>query len=117
LPSPELQDLFRDNLLTIAFQPIVRLREGRVMAWEALGCVRYDDLSNGPVELFDWAGTLRPGVQAELSMLFRRKAVELVKDLSNPLSFSSPLIRSSLSGHSFCSRRSRSCTHSRRTST
>jgi EAL domain-containing protein (putative c-di-GMP-specific phosphodiesterase class I) len=36
------------------------------------------------VELFDLAGTLGPEVQAELSRLFRRKAVELVRDRPEP---------------------------------
>jgi EAL domain-containing protein (putative c-di-GMP-specific phosphodiesterase class I) len=36
------------------------------------------------VELFDLAGALGPEVQAELSRLFRRKAVELVKDRPEP---------------------------------
>jgi EAL domain-containing protein (putative c-di-GMP-specific phosphodiesterase class I) len=70
--------------VTMLFQPIVTLPGARVAAYEALGRGRLEGLPESPVELFDLAGALGPDKQAELSRLFRRKAVELVRDRSEP---------------------------------
>jgi EAL domain-containing protein (putative c-di-GMP-specific phosphodiesterase class I) len=70
--------------VTMFFQPIVTLPSVRVAAYEALGRGRLDGLPESPVELFDLAGSLGPDTQAQLSRLFRRKAVELVRDRTEP---------------------------------
>jgi EAL domain-containing protein (putative c-di-GMP-specific phosphodiesterase class I) len=66
------------------FQPIVSLPSMRVVAYEALGRGRLEGLPESPVELFDLAGALGPEKQAELSRLFRHRAVELVRDRPEP---------------------------------
>ena len=66
------------------FQPVVTLPGGKVSACEALGRGRFQDLPESPVELFALAEASGPEAQAELSRLFRRKAVELVKDRPEP---------------------------------
>jgi len=82
--AAKVRELIDKAAVTMHFQPVVTLPAGRIAAYEALGRGRFPDLPEGPVELFDLAGTLGPDVQAELSRLFRRKAVELVKDRPDP---------------------------------
>ncbi len=79
-----LRKLLDDGAVTMFFQPIVTLPMARVAAYEALGRGRLEGLPESPVELFDLAGALGPEAQAELSRLFRRKAVELVRDRPEP---------------------------------
>jgi EAL domain-containing protein (putative c-di-GMP-specific phosphodiesterase class I) len=76
--------LLAERAVTMFFQPIVSLPAGRVVAYEALGRGRLEGLPESPVELFDLAGALGPDKQAELSRLFRRKAVELMRDRPEP---------------------------------
>ncbi len=76
--------LLADRAVTMFFQPIVSLPSTRVVAYEALGRGRLEGLPENPVELFDLAGALGPEKQAELSRLFRRKAVELVRERPEP---------------------------------
>ena len=82
--AARVRELIDKAAVTMFFQPIVTLPGGRITAYEALGRGRFPDLPESPVELFDLAGGLGPDVQAELSRLFRRKAVELVKDRPEP---------------------------------
>ena len=80
----KVRELIEKGAVTMHFQPIVTLPGARVAAYEALGRGRFPDLPESPVELFDLAGALGPETQAELSRLFRRKAVELVKGMPEP---------------------------------
>ena len=80
----QVRDLIDQGAVTILFQPIVTLPSARVAAYEALGRGRMPGLPESPVELFDLAGALGPDAQAELSRLFRRRAVELVRDRPEP---------------------------------
>ncbi len=82
--ASKVRQLIDQGAVTMHFQPVVTLPAGRIAAYEALGRGRFPDLPESPVELFDLAGTLGADVQAELSRLFRRKAVELVKDRPDP---------------------------------
>ena len=79
-----MRTLIDEGRVTMFFQPIVTLPTGRVAAYEALGRGRMEGLPESPVELFDLAAALGPEAQAELSQLFRRKAVELVRDQTEP---------------------------------
>jgi len=79
-----VRTLLDEGAVTMFFQPIVTLPAARVAAYEALGRGRLEGLPESPVELFDLAGALGPDVQAELSRLFRRRAVELVRDRPEP---------------------------------
>lgn len=72
----ELKELLAQGAITTVFQPIVRIRDRSVVAYEALGRGRHPGLPEDPTELFRIAETL--GVEVELSRLFRRKAVESV---------------------------------------
>jgi EAL domain-containing protein (putative c-di-GMP-specific phosphodiesterase class I) len=76
--------LLDEGAVTIVYQPIVTLPAARVAAYEALGRGRLAGLPESPVELFDIAGALGPDGQAELSRLFRRRAVELMRDRPEP---------------------------------
>jgi len=71
----EVRELLRDGQVTIVFQPIVLLSRGTVAAYEALGRGRHPQLPESPLELLRIAESI--GAAAELSRLFRRKAVEL----------------------------------------
>lgn len=71
----ELKELLREGLVTMAFQPILHLPQGTVAAYEALGRGRHPRLPESPDELFRVAESV--GAEAELSRLFRRRAVEL----------------------------------------
>jgi EAL domain-containing protein (putative c-di-GMP-specific phosphodiesterase class I) len=71
----ELRELLREGQVTMVFQPIVLLARGTVAAYEALGRGRHAQLPESPLELLRIAESI--GREAELSRLFRRKAVEL----------------------------------------
>ena len=73
----ELKELLRDGAITTVFQPIVLMSGGRPTAYEVLGRGRHPGLPETPLELFRIAESM--GAEAELSRLFRRKAVELVR--------------------------------------
>ncbi len=77
----EMQELLRDSTVTIAFQPIVRIPGGVPAAYEALGRGTHPGLPQSPLDLFRIAESV--GAEAELSRLFRKKAVELVRDRPN----------------------------------
>lgn len=72
----ELPELLREGMVTTLFQPIVSLPGGAIAGYEVLGRGRHPRLPEGPVELFRIASEV--GAEAELSRLFRRKALELV---------------------------------------
>jgi EAL domain-containing protein (putative c-di-GMP-specific phosphodiesterase class I) len=74
----ELRELLHDGLVTVVYQPIVLLPHGTVAAYEALGRGRHPQLPESPAELLRIAETI--GAEAELSRLFRSRAVDLVKD-------------------------------------
>jgi EAL domain-containing protein (putative c-di-GMP-specific phosphodiesterase class I) len=80
----KIRELIDKAAVTMFFQPIVTLPSARVAAYEALGRGRMPGLPENPVELFDLAGALGAEAQAELSRLFRRRAVELVRDRPEP---------------------------------
>lgn len=82
LAPVRVRELIDKGAVTALYQPIVRLPDRAITAYEALGRGLFPGLPDSPVELFDLAGLLGPGVQAELSALFRRRAVELMRDLS-----------------------------------
>jgi EAL domain-containing protein (putative c-di-GMP-specific phosphodiesterase class I) len=82
--ASRIRELIDKGAVTMHFQPVVTLPGGKVAACEALGRGRLEGLPESPVELFALAGALGPDVQVELSHLFRRKAVELVKDRPEP---------------------------------
>jgi EAL domain-containing protein (putative c-di-GMP-specific phosphodiesterase class I) len=71
----ELRELLRESQVTVVFQPIVLLSRGTVAAYEALGRGFHPQLDESPLELLRIAETI--GKEADLSRLFRRKAVEL----------------------------------------
>jgi EAL domain-containing protein (putative c-di-GMP-specific phosphodiesterase class I) len=72
----ELRELLREGRVAPVFEPIVSLETREVVAYEALGRGRHPRLPESPLELFRIASTI--GAEAELSRLFRRKAIERV---------------------------------------
>jgi EAL domain-containing protein (putative c-di-GMP-specific phosphodiesterase class I) len=72
----ELSELLRGASVTVALQPIVTLSDGTIMGYEVLGRGRHPGLSSSPLDLFRIAKTM--GASAELSRLFRRRAVEVL---------------------------------------
>jgi len=74
----ELKELLEEGAVTVLLQPIVRLPGGQVDAYEVLGRGAHPKLPEGPIDLFKIAADI--GKEADLSRLFRRKAVEMVKD-------------------------------------
>jgi EAL domain-containing protein (putative c-di-GMP-specific phosphodiesterase class I) len=72
----ELPELIHQRQVTAYFQPIVTLPSGTLAGYEALGRGRHPRLPEAPQELFRIAAGV--GAEAELSQLFRERALELV---------------------------------------
>jgi EAL domain-containing protein (putative c-di-GMP-specific phosphodiesterase class I) len=72
----ELPQLLRERLVTVAFQPLVSLPSATLAGYEALGRGLHPRLPIDPLELFKVAAGV--GAEAELSKVFREKALELV---------------------------------------
>jgi len=70
----QLIELLELEKVEAVFQPIVVLPGGSLVGFEALGRGRHPDLPESPIELLRIAESI--GVEAELSRLFRKKAVE-----------------------------------------
>jgi EAL domain-containing protein (putative c-di-GMP-specific phosphodiesterase class I) len=75
--SRELVELLELEKVAPVYQPIVTLPGRVLIGFEALGRGRHPDLPDRPLELLRIAESI--GVEAELSRLFRRKAVEAVR--------------------------------------
>jgi len=73
----ELPELLEKRQVTMLFQPIMSLPSGAVAGYEALGRGRHPRLPPTPRELFRIAAGA--GAEAQLSRLFREKALELVE--------------------------------------
>ena len=73
----ELPQLLREHMVTALFQPMVSLPSGALAGYEALGRGVHPHLPPTPRELFRIAGSL--DAEAELSLVFRQKALELVE--------------------------------------
>jgi len=71
----QLPELLRQRQVTALFQPVVSLPSGALAGYEALGRGRHERLPETPLELFRVAAGV--GMEAELSALFREKALEL----------------------------------------
>jgi EAL domain-containing protein (putative c-di-GMP-specific phosphodiesterase class I) len=82
--AARIRELLDEGAATVLLQPVVTLPSARVAAYEALGRGTMAGLPESPVELFDLAAALGPAAQAELSRLFRRRAVELVRHRPEP---------------------------------
>jgi EAL domain-containing protein (putative c-di-GMP-specific phosphodiesterase class I) len=72
--TQELGELMRGRLVEVVFQPVVQLPSRGVAGYEVLGRGRHPGLPENPSELFRIAQSM--GVEADLSRLFRRKAIE-----------------------------------------
>jgi EAL domain-containing protein (putative c-di-GMP-specific phosphodiesterase class I) len=72
--AEKLLDFMRGEAFAPVFQPIVRLPDGGVVAYEALTRGRHPDLPENPNELFAIAAELK--LEPELSRAFRRKALQ-----------------------------------------
>ena len=79
----ELTELLARGLITSVFQPIVTLPGGEIFAVEALGRGLHDELPISPTELFDIARATER--EAELSRVFRRKAIALASEVTTGL--------------------------------
>jgi EAL domain-containing protein (putative c-di-GMP-specific phosphodiesterase class I) len=75
----ELRELLEKGMVTMVFQPIVHLPLSTKAAYEALGRGRHPRLPESPLELFRIAESI--GAEAELSRLFRRRAVEIAREV------------------------------------
>jgi EAL domain-containing protein (putative c-di-GMP-specific phosphodiesterase class I) len=84
MAAAKLRGLLERGAVTAIYQPIVDVAGSTPHAYEALGRGLYPGLPENPVELFDIAGNLGPEAQAQLSGLFRRRAVELVRNAARP---------------------------------
>lgn len=71
--SRELRQLLEQEAVQPLFQPIVEISPRRVIGHEVLGRGTFPGLPDHPAELFAIASTL--GLEADLSELFRRRAV------------------------------------------
>jgi EAL domain-containing protein (putative c-di-GMP-specific phosphodiesterase class I) len=73
----ELPQLLNERRVTAVFQPIVSLPAIHVIGYEAFGRGRHPRLPEAPLELFEVARGVGAEAEAELSKLFREKALEL----------------------------------------
>ncbi len=73
----ELPQLIRERQVTAVFQAIVGLPSGTLAGYEALGRGTHPLLPEAPLELLHVAEAI--GAEAELSRLFRERAVEIVE--------------------------------------
>ncbi len=73
----ELPELLRGRQVTTVFQPLVSLPSGTLAGYEALGRGCHPRLPEAPLELFKIAEGM--GAEAELSQVFREKALEIVE--------------------------------------
>jgi EAL domain-containing protein (putative c-di-GMP-specific phosphodiesterase class I) len=80
----ELRELLGEQGVTMAFQPIVVLARGTAVAYEALGRGRHPKLPESPLDLLRIAEDI--SAEAQLSRLFRRRAVELAVQRPNVFS-------------------------------
>ncbi len=74
----QLRELLDEGLVTMVFQPIFHLPWKKLAGYEALGRGQHPDISPDPLDLFKIAESIN--AEAELSRLFRRKAVEIARD-------------------------------------
>lgn len=79
----QLAELMTQGMVDTAFQAIVRIPSGEILAYEVLGRGIHEELPGSPAELFKIAETV--GCEAELSRLFRRNAIEKVRACGVPL--------------------------------
>ena len=77
----DLAELLREGTVFPVFQPLVKLPEGSLSGYEALGRGRHPELPTGPIELFRIAASV--GVEADLSQLFREKALDILGSMAN----------------------------------
>ncbi len=84
IAAARVRQMIDKAAVAVTFQPIVALDSGRPIAYESLGLGSFPGLPPSPVVLFDLAGELGPDAQAELSRLFRRLAIEAVRDRPEP---------------------------------
>jgi EAL domain-containing protein (putative c-di-GMP-specific phosphodiesterase class I) len=75
----ELPELLEKRQVTMLFQPIMSLPSGAVAGYEALGRGRHPRLPEPPLELFRIAAGAGESAVADLSRVFREKALELVE--------------------------------------
>ena len=73
----ELPALLTERRVSAVFQPIVSLPSGTLAGYEALGRGRHPRLPEEPLALFKIAAGM--GAEADLSQVFREKALELVE--------------------------------------
>lgn len=83
-PTRAMREMLDAGAVTTLFQPIVLAPGSRIAAYEALGRGLHPELPEDPVELFEIAGMLGPDQQCQLSRLFRRKAIDLVRARPEP---------------------------------
>jgi EAL domain-containing protein (putative c-di-GMP-specific phosphodiesterase class I) len=81
----QLAELLERGLTVPVFQPIVSLPGGAIEAYEVLGRGTHPELPSTPKELFRIAETMDR--EAELSRLFRRRAVEVLTDSAAKMPF------------------------------
>lgn len=70
LQETEFLDMLRNNLLTVAYQPIVNFHDRSLYAYEVLGRGNHSALPQAPIRLLEMATVLAKEV--ELSRAFRR---------------------------------------------
>jgi EAL domain-containing protein (putative c-di-GMP-specific phosphodiesterase class I) len=73
----ELPELLSGRQVTAVFQPIVSLPSGTLAGFEAFGRGRHPRLPEAPLDLFKIAEGVK--AEAELSQVFREKALEIVE--------------------------------------
>ena len=80
-----LQEVLFHQQVRVLFQPIVDLKSGATMGFEALGRGTHEELSPNPAQLFQIAE--KCGMATQLSRLFRLVAFRETNELSGLLSF------------------------------
>lgn len=78
----EVRLLLQRNAVKVHFQPLIHLADGSLLGYEALGRGALENAPTAPGELFSAAEAI--GLAGELSVAFRKKAIEAAAALPNP---------------------------------
>ncbi|WP_432401803.1 GGDEF domain-containing protein [Wukongibacter sp. M2B1] len=81
----QLSNVLKEELVTTLFQPVVSLKTGDIIGYEALGRGPKNSLVHRPVDLLSLA--TKHNKQIELELLFKKNAIEKIKSSKNNLLF------------------------------
>lgn len=83
LQEREFLEMLGQDLVTVAYQPIVDFQQRRLMAYEVLGRGKHPSLPQAPIRLLELAGLL--GQEVALSQAFRMAGARAAAQIAGPV--------------------------------